>query len=253
MQLAKLQMDFVASVSHELRTPITAILCAGENVRDGFARARAELVEQGSIVVDQATQLAGLVDQVLLFAATSAKTQYHLRPIPVSEILTSALKNTAVLVQESGFTIEQQIQQELPPVVGDLPAISQSLQNLISNAVKYGAEGRTITLAARVDDSTNGAREVQISVQDGGPGISRSDLPRIFEPFFRSPRVAAAQIHGTGLGLSIAKSMIEAVGGRLSVVSKVGVGSTFTLYLPAAEDNSEMGAGSAAGPWEFAT
>jgi signal transduction histidine kinase len=254
MQLAKLQMDFVASVSHELRTPIAAILCAGENVRDGFARAKADLVEQGSIVVDQATQLAGLVDQVLLFAATSAKPQYHLRPIPVSEILTSALKNTAVLVQKSGFTIEQQIQQELPPVVGDLPAISQSLQNLISNAVKYGAERRTITLAARVDDCSDGVREVQISVQDSGPGISSSDLSRIFEPFFRSPRVAAAQIHGTGLGLSIAKSMIEAVGGRLSVVSEVGVGSTFTLYLPVAENNSEMGAvRSAAGPGEFAT
>jgi len=242
MQLARLQMDFVASVSHELRTPIAAILCAGENVKDGFARAREDLVEQGSIIVDQAEQLAELVDQVLLFAATTAKPRYALGPVQVSEIIAMALRNTAALLEKSGFTVEQQTQQGLPQALGDLSAISRCLQNLIVNAVKYDAGKHRIGVAAKLADSVTHRKEIRISVQDSGPGISSSDLPRIFEPFYRSPRVVAAQIHGTGLGLSIAKSIIEAVGGRLSVVSEAGVGSTFTVHLPVAEEDRHAGA-----------
>src|SRR5207249_11317525 len=78
------------------------------------------------------------------------------------------------------------------------------------------------------------AKEVRFSVQDHGEGISASELQRIFEPFYRSPKVVAAQIHGTGLGLALAKRIAEALGGRISVVSELGVGSTFTLHLPAA-------------------
>ena len=254
VQLAKLQMDFVTSVSHELRTPITAILCAGENLRDGFARRREDLVEQGSIIADQAAQLSGLVEQVLLFAATRTGPRYPLRPLQVSEIIASALKNTAVLLERSGFTVDQRIQQGLPQVVGDLQAVSQCLQNLIENAVKYSPEERQIGLSARFDDSATDKKEVQISLQDHGLGISSSDLSRIFEPFFRSPRVVAAQVPGTGLGLSIAKSIIEAVGGRLSVVSEAGVGSTFTLHLPVAEGDPQPDiVRSAAGPGEATT
>jgi signal transduction histidine kinase len=254
MRLAKLKMDFAASVSHELRTPITAILCAGENVRDGFAQGREELVEQGTIIVNQADQLAGLVDQVLLFAAITGKPRYSLLQLQVSEILAIALRNTALLLQRSGITVEQRIQQGLPQVAGDLPVVSQCLQNLIVNAVKYGAKERWIGLFATFDDSLTGKKEVQISVQDRGPGISRLELPQIFEPFFRSPRVVAAQIDGVGLGLSIAKSMMEAVGGRLSVVSEEGAGSTFTLHLPVADGDSQTATvGSATGPGELAS
>jgi signal transduction histidine kinase len=77
--------------------------------------------------------------------------------------------------------------------------------------------------------------EVRISVEDHGIGIDASELQQIFEPFYRSPVVKAAQIHGTGLGLPLAKSIAEAMGGRISVVSKVGVGSRFTLHLPASQ------------------
>jgi signal transduction histidine kinase len=239
MQVAKLQMDFVAAVSHELRTPITAILCAGENVKDGFAQGRDDALEQSSIIVEQASQLADLVDQVLLYAATNSKPRYPLRPLQVPEIVASALRNTASLLRSSGFNVELHIQEGLPQVLGDLSAICQCLQNLIVNAVQYSRDEHHINLAARLDDSVAHKKEVQISVQDRGSGINNSDLRRIFEPFYRSPRVVAAQIHGTGLGLSIAKSMIEAVGGRLSVVSETGVGSTFTLHLPVATEDSQ--------------
>jgi Signal transduction histidine kinase len=113
-------------------------------------------------------------------------------------------------------------------------ALSQCLQNLITNALKYGDQNRWIGIRA----SEEGGRdhpEIRISVQDRGKGIERSELHQIFEPFYRSPAAVAGQIHGTGLGLPIAKSLAEAMGGRISVTSEVGVGSTFTLHLPLEE------------------
>ena len=237
MQFAKLQMDFVTSVSHELRTPLTAILSAGENVRDGLVVGREDLAEQGSIIVDQAGRLAELVDKVLLFAGSiKRKPHYKLRPLEVSEIIECALRNTAVLLHKSKFSVEQHVPQGLPPVVSDLFAISQCLQNLIANAVKYSDKDCWIGISAGIDEPAFDSKGVRISVEDHGVGISSSDLSRIFEPFYRSPRVVAAQIYGTGLGLSITKSTVEALGGRLSVISEVNVGSTFTLHLPLAKE-----------------
>src|SRR5215831_8888106 len=103
MQLAQLQMDFVASVSHELRTPLTAILTAAENIRDGFAPSRERLFEQGSVITDQANQLMGLVDQVLLFSARRQGRLTHLlREVHASEIIDDALRSTQNLIEEEG-------------------------------------------------------------------------------------------------------------------------------------------------------
>jgi signal transduction histidine kinase len=237
LQLAKLHMDFVASVSHELRTPITAILSAGENVRDGLVEGK-ELAEQGSIITGQANQLMDLVDQVLLFAATSRGIDYHHpRLLQVPEIIESVLRNTNALLASSSFTVQQDIPAGLPSVLGDLTSLSQCLQNLIENAVKYSDRERWIRLAASTDDDR---KEVQISVSDHGMGIDPSELPHIFEPFYRSAQTVTAQIHGTGLGLSIAKRNAEAFGGRLSVASEIGVGTVFTLHLPAFATPAEM-------------
>ena len=233
LQLAKLQMDFVASISHELRTPIAAISCAGENVRDGLVKTGPDLFEQGTIVASQANQLMDLVDQVLLFAATtSGVTVRTLRPLQVSEILESAINNTAGLVQVKGFTVEQRVEPGLPPVMGNLSTVSRCLQNLIVNAIKYSNRERWIGLFAGLGQNQNGAQEVLLSVHDHGTGISNSELSHVFEPFYRTPQVIAAQIPGTGLGLSVAQGMAQAMGGRLSVVSELGVGSVFTLHLP---------------------
>ena len=120
-------------------------------------------------------------------------------------------------------------------MTGDLLAASQLLQNLITNALKYGCEQRWIRVRAIAVDQGVLGKEVQISVSDRGIGISDSDLPRIFEPFYRSPTVTDAQIHGTGLGLALARRMAEAMRGQLTVTSDPGRGSTFTLHLPCAD------------------
>ena len=241
-KLAKLQLDFVASVSHELLTPLAAIYCTGQNVTDGLAQTKADLITHGSIITSQARQLTDLVKQILLFASTQNGTnRYTLRPLQVSGILQSVRDNVEVLVEGNGFNVEQQVQADLPYVMGDLSALSQCLQNLISNALKYSGGNRWIGISASVHEAKNHHKEIRISVQDHGSGIGSSELPHIFEPFYRSPNVVDAQIHGTGLGLAVAKRIAEAMGGRLSVTSKVGAGSTFTLHLPAAlKSEAEM-------------
>jgi signal transduction histidine kinase len=240
VQLARLQIEFVASMSHELRTPITAILTAGENVRDGVVDKREDLVEQGWIITEQAAQLLQLVNQVLEFtASTRNRPLQRPRRLQISEIIAYALQNTAGLLKGAGFTVEQNIKPGLPSVLGDLSMLSQCLQNLITNAVKFSDGKRWIGLSARAERAENGNREVLISVRDRGLGISRSDLPYIFDPFYRSPQVVAAQIHGTGLGLWIAQRSAEAFGGRLSISTEVGVGSVFTIHLPVSQQDFE--------------
>jgi len=240
-KLANLQMDFVASVSHELRTPLAVILSAGENVRDGLLDGRNAFMEQGAVITDQANQLVELVDQVLRFAATAKSAGRHrLSAIQVEALVESALHNTADLVQRVGFQVDKRIPADLPNVVGDMSGLAQSLQNLIINAVKYSDRERWIGISAGTSIDSNGRREVLITVADHGTGIASSELTQIFEPFYRSPRAISAQVRGTGLGLAIAKRHVEACGGRLSVASEVGVGSVFTVHLPAIEDNSEL-------------
>jgi signal transduction histidine kinase len=137
-----------------------------------------------------------------------------------------------MLIEESGTNIECKIQPGLPNVMGDLSALTQCLQNLIVNAIKYGGRGGWIGISASLHETEHNGKEVQISVQDHGPGIASSDLRHVFEPFYRSPKVVDAQIHGTGLGLTVADRIAKAMGGRLSVTSEVGAGSTFILHLP---------------------
>jgi signal transduction histidine kinase len=234
-KLAKVQMEFVASVSHELRTPLAAIFSASENIKDGYVEGRKNLKFYGSILTSQTRRLIDLVDRILLFASTRAgKTRYSVVPLTVSEILASARKNVAEEIEEEGGTLEEHIEPGLPPVLGDLSAVCACLRNLIANALKYGGEERWIGLSATCHETEGHAKEIRFSVQDHGEGISASELQRIFEPFYRSPKVVAAQIHGTGLGLALAKRIAEALGGKISIVSELGVGSTFTLHLPAA-------------------
>ena len=111
----------------------------------------------------------------------------------------------------------------------------QSLQNLITNAVKYGGEKRWLGISARAVREKERAQEIELSVEDRGMGISKEEIAHIFEPFYRSPAVTDAGIHGTGLGLPLARKMVEEMGGRLTAKSELGKGSSFTIHLPLSE------------------
>jgi signal transduction histidine kinase len=234
IQLAKLQMEFVASVSHELRTPLAVISSAADNIADGLVHGKEDLKRYGGVIQNQSRQTTELVNQILQFAATQErKDRYVLRPLEVSEIIRVVVEGTKEVIHNQGFTLEQQVEPGLPCVLGDLSALAQCLQNLVLNAVKYSGESRWIRISAAWNEPADESRkEICITVEDRGIGIDRSELYRIFDPFYRSPAVSSAQIHGTGLGLSLARNLAESMGGRLSVVSQLGVGSVFTLHLP---------------------
>jgi signal transduction histidine kinase len=235
-RLAKLQMDFVTAVSHELRTPLTVISSAAENIAHGVVEGKTQLEQYGSVIGAQARKLFEMVEQILLFAAIrEGQQRYSLRPLEVPEILDAALTGTAGLIRTAEFHVEQQIEPNLPRIVGDLPALSQCVQNLITNALKYGSEQKWIGIQARFIEHGLTGKEVQISVSDRGIGIAPEEVRHIFEPFYRSPSVTAAQIHGTGLGLPLAKSIVEAMKGHVTVKSASGRGSTFTVHLPCVE------------------
>ena len=239
IQLARLQMEFVASVSHELRTPLAVISSAADNIADGLVKTDA-LKKYGAAIQNQSRQMTELVDQILLFSATKDRqNQAAFGPLDVPKILHSVIQQASDSVRASGFQIELEIEPALPRVRGDSLALARCLQNMIVNAAKYSGESRWIGVRASLSHSQlRGRREIQIAVRDRGIGIAKSELAQVFEPFYRSPAVVAEQIHGTGLGLSVSKNIAEAMGGHLTVASELGAGSVFTLHLPIAEEHS---------------
>jgi signal transduction histidine kinase len=236
-RLARLQMEFVATVSHELRTPLAVICSAADNLSDGVVNGQQQLARYGQTIKIQGQQLIALVEQILLFASTREGRQvYHLEVLPVERVVDVVLTNVGGLLDVAGVHLESEIEPELPEVVADLAAVSQCVQNLVINAVKYGGEAKWVRVTAN-KTSIGSVPEIQIAVQDRGIGMSSEEIEHIFEPFYRSPQVAAAQIRGTGLGLPLARSLAEAMSGSLTVESEEGKGSTFILHLPFAQDS----------------
>jgi signal transduction histidine kinase len=231
-RLARLQMEFVAGVSHELRTPVAVICSAADNLAEGYVGGKDQVKEYGALIRNEGRRLAGMIEQILRFAAGQSRpASYDLGPVALSEAVARVLANIAPLPEAEGFTVESEIESDLPAVRADAAALQHCLENLILNALKYGGERRWARVrAGKVD----GGERVRISVEDHGAGIDAADLPHIFEPFYRGKSALAAQIHGAGLGLSLARDIAEGMGGRLEAAGEPGQGSTFTLELPAA-------------------
>lgn len=227
-------MDLVAGVLHELQTPIAAILTAAENIRDGLLEDPDRLREEGTSIVAHATRLMNLGDQILLYASTDKPgLRRNIRPLTAAEVIDNAVEGVSSFLRQGGFTLEREVPSGLPCLRGDSQLLSQCLENLIVNAVKYSGQSRWVGISAQLAESSiTGREEIRIRVCDRGLGISAEDLPYIFEPFFRGRRPGLSAIRGSGLGLAIAKGCVEACGGALSVVSQEGAGCAFTLHLP---------------------
>jgi signal transduction histidine kinase len=239
-RLAHRQMEFVSSVSHEFRTPLAVICSAGENLADGIIDAPQQVEKYGEVIRHEGRRLTEMVEQVLEFAgARSGRKTYQMSEVEVGQLIEDALVSCQPLIKEKDFMIEKEIEQGLPVIQADAAALRSSLQNLLSNAMKYDDRKRSIKISARGVSNGHG-EEVQIAVADRGAGIDPSELPHIFKPFYRGQKAVAAQIHGNGLGLSLVKQVIEAHRGRVSVASRVGEGSVFTLHLPVANQKRKI-------------
>jgi signal transduction histidine kinase len=229
-EVARQQMEFVAAVSHELRTPLAVIRSAGDNLAEGVVGDLAQARKYGDLVRGEGRRLSEMVEQILEFAGIqSGQRRFAPRPVGVRGLLHAVVAASASLLGDARMAVEYDVPDGLPPVLGDEPALRRVFQNLVGNAIKYGAGGGWLGLRARVS-----GREVRITVADRGIGIPPAEQARIFEPFYRAADVVAAQIQGAGLGLSLVTRILEAHGGRITVESAPGRGSAFTVHLPAA-------------------
>jgi PAS domain S-box-containing protein len=223
--------EFLSRMSHELRTPLNAVL--------GFAQllGMEELSESHLDMVDQVLRggrhLLILVDEVLDIARMENGTMtMAIEPLDIAAVLDHARSLLDPLVREREVTVRlpgRDSTTDLPAVAADRQRVVQILLNLLSNGIKYNQVGGEVSVTATAHQD-----HVAISVTDTGPGIAPEVLPRVFEPF---DRLGAEQsgIEGTGIGLTVSRALAEQMGGRLSVRSQLGVGSTFTLDLPAAD------------------
>ena len=232
--LARMQIDFVAGISHELRTPLSVICSAGDNLAEGIIPDEGNSARKyGELIRAEGRKLAGMIEQILKYASLQKnRRRLHLRPEPVNDIVEDALKQAQPAITAAGFSAEKNLDPELPRVFVEAAALSQAIQNLIQNALKYSGQSRWLAIRTQ---KAHGKRsiEVQVIVEDRGMGIASADLPHIFEPFYRGGMATAAQIHGTGLGLYIVREDLNFMGGSVSVKSALGKGSVFTIHLPA--------------------
>ena len=237
-EVARQQMEFVAAVSHELRTPLAVIRSAGDNLAAGVVGDPDRIRKYGDLVRSEGRRLSEMVEQILEFAGIhSGQRRFEPRPVDVATLLHDVLAASRALIDDARIDVQVDVPDSLPPVLGDEAGLRRVFQNLVGNAIKYGANGRWIGLRARSNN-----REVCVAVADRGIGIAPVEQGRIFEPFYRAAEVVAAQIQGAGLGLSLVQRIVEAHGGRITVKSAPGAGSEFSVYLRAAGPEPVAGA-----------
>lgn len=229
-ELARQQMEFVATVTHELNTPIAAVSSAGQNLADGVVQDPEQVRRYGAMLAREGRRLSTMVDHVLELAGmqrssfTLAKSE-----TTVGEVVDRALASTAWLVEENQVRVEREIHDAATRIVCDADALARALSNLVSNAVKYRGTSNRIVVSTRIDEERS---ELALSVSDEGLGLSPEDAKRVFEPFVRGANAKEGAIRGSGLGLAIVRKIAEAHGGRVAVDSAPGRGSTFMIGIP---------------------
>lgn len=237
--LARQQIEFVAAVSHELRTPVSVIGAAAGNLADGVVGDPQRVRKYGETIQSEARRLAETVERVLQLAGIAAgRAAAAQAPVNPDVLVQESLSACRTEIDNAGVSVEVAIADQLPNVVGDVTALKSALQNLISNAVKYGGPAKWIRVSASREPKAGSREQVLFKVEDHGMGIEADDRKHIFEPFYRGRDAVSQQIQGSGLGLNLVMRIAEAHGGGVSVTSEPGKGSTFTLSLPAAPDRA---------------
>jgi two-component system phosphate regulon sensor histidine kinase PhoR len=227
-RLERIRQDFVANVSHELRTPLTAVKGYIEALLDGGLQDPSQAEQFLKVIERHAGRMDKIVSDLLLLAEVeSSDWSMKKEKLSIPEVIHSAVEALRPQAESKKHTIQLQIPSELPVVTADGQKIHQVMVNLLQNAIYYTPEGGRITIESREDPNS-----VQVSISDTGIGIPAADLPRIFERFYRVDRGRSRELGGTGLGLSIVRHIVEAHGGKVSVESKVGHGSRFSISLP---------------------
>jgi two-component system phosphate regulon sensor histidine kinase PhoR len=227
-RIDRVRKDFVANVSHELRTPLTSVKGYAETLSEGEIKDPSKVRLFAQIILKHANRLSTLVEDLLsLTRLEYEKSVPDKRNINFGEVLDASILVVRPAAEAKRLSFNREAVPEDLKIWADRDQISQTLINLLDNAVKYTPKGGTVSVSV-----TEVAREVHITVKDTGLGIPRKDLDRVFERFYRVDKNRSKEMGGTGLGLSIVKHIIQGHGGRVWVESKLGEGSAFSFSLP---------------------
>ena len=230
-RVEEMRADFVANASHELRTPLAALLGFIETLQ-GSAREDAKARERFlAIMQEQARRMARLIDDLL--SLSRIELNAHRRPdtpVDLVPIVRQVVDGLQTLARDRGVTVNIAASSGLW-VLGDHDELVRIFENLVENALKYGAAGRRVDLKVEPGVSADGEAEALVSVRDYGPGIAPEHLPRLTERFYRVDVTESRAQGGTGLGLALVKHILNRHRGRLTIDSAPGAGATFTIHL----------------------
>jgi signal transduction histidine kinase len=233
-ELNQLKSYFVSSVSHELKTPLTSIKMFAELLQTKSKLEPTKSKEYLEIIAGESERLSARIENVLDFAKVERGVkEYHFQTVKLNELVENVLKSLSYQIKLQNFQIHLSLRSQESTIHADPEAVSESLTNLLSNAMKYSRETKEVDVSMfQCDD------HICVEVKDRGIGISEEDKEHIFEPFYRAREEYAGQLSGAGLGLPLVKHTMEAHHGKIEVQSELGKGSTFTLYFPV-EENRE--------------
>ncbi len=232
-RLENTRRDFVANVSHELKTPLTSIKGFIETLLGGALNDRLKSEHFLRLMDEDTARLTRLIQDILnLSRLESGQAPLKCSALNVTVEAAQALEKMRTSFEEKKMTAENRMGPALPAVWADRDKLAQIFLNLLDNAVKFNPEGGHIVLSAEPF-----GERLKISISDTGPGIAATDLPRIFERFFRVDRARSRETGGTGLGLAIVKHLTEAHGGEAGCKSTLGRGATFFFTLKTASEN----------------
>ena len=230
-ELDRTKTRFIHNISHEFRTPLATAKLYAELIR----RQPAQQGEHLTALEEELDHLVTLVEGILEIARLDAgRMALDLRVISLNNLVAPTVERHQALAKEKGLRIEYRPADPSPVVEADPALIRRVLDNLLSNAIRYTLPGGRITVATGTAQAEDRAWAT-VTVSDTGIGIPENELPHVFDRFFRGEEPRRMQISGTGLGLSIVQELVERHGGFVTVDSRVGEGSTFTVWLPMAE------------------
>lgn len=227
-KLDKLRNDFIANVSHELRTPISMMQGYSEAIVDDIAGTDEEKKEMASVIYDESLRMGRLVNELLDLARMEAgHIQLTMEETDVNSFLQRITRKFQGLAKEKEINLEHDLQSKNLSIQFDPDRIEQVMTNLIDNAIRHTPHYGEVKVIERSDE-----RGLLIEVKDSGSGIPEEDLPFVFERFYKADKARTRGRSGTGLGLAIAKNIIEAHKGHITVQSKTGHGTTFSIFIP---------------------